>query len=446
MAKTRDASLLKAQLGKMINTFGSGVDDDEADPFNMPNDFEDAARKGQSKAPAVSKSRRAQQEAKAKAAKAAAEPAEPVPARAAGSRLSTDRAVSEPDALPVKAGKAKLPACAEWWLEVPAPAADALPVDATRADDLRARGMALYEAETKAFTASQHRKHGSDHRMMQKLVSAGTIKDRVAALTVQAQESAFHALPAARQLLALTERPARDVKMAASEALAELFISRLLPPRALVPLERSRLPAEPTDAQLLHAHFEDALKATYAAFTDAVVAATNDSVLHVKQVMIGRLYALLAGKPELERKLLPALVNKLGDPEKKVASRLTHLLNSLMQQHPAMKPVVLAEIQRFVLRPNVSHRSQYYAVVLLNQLILTSAQPPRNRRATAAQPPRESAATATLPTQRVLTRVWPLRGTFDSCGRCGARRVTACGPPPRPPARESSFPSLPRRI
>ena len=30
-----------------------------------------------------------------------------------------------------------------------------------------------------------------------------------------------------------------------------------------------------------------------------------------------------AGKPELERKLLPALVNKFGDPEKKVRSLST---------------------------------------------------------------------------------------------------------------------------
>ena len=37
------------------------------------------------------------------------------------------------------------------------------------------------------------------------------------------------------------------------------------------------------------------------------------------QIFIGRLYGMLSTKPELERKLLPALVNKLGDTERKVA-------------------------------------------------------------------------------------------------------------------------------
>lgn len=41
-----------------------------------------------------------------------------------------------------------------------------------------------------------------------------------------------------------------------------------------------------------------------------------------------------------------------------VASRLAHLLGQLAVSHPAMKPVVLAEIQRFVLRANVSESSQ----------------------------------------------------------------------------------------
>ena len=58
---------------------------------------------------------------------------------------------------------------------------------------------------------------------------------------------------------------------------------------------------------------------------------------------------MLGGAPELERELLPALVNKLGDPEKKVASRLTHLMHALLQQHPAMKPVLLAEVQRLLI-------------------------------------------------------------------------------------------------
>ena len=47
--------------------------------------------------------------------------------------------------------------------------------------------------------------------MVQRLLQSGTWKDRVAALTVQAQESAYHSLPWVRQLLALAQRPARPL-------------------------------------------------------------------------------------------------------------------------------------------------------------------------------------------------------------------------------------------
>ena len=96
----------------------------------------------------------------------------------------------------------------------------------------------------------------------------------------------------------------------------------------------------------------------YARLVAIVEAGTKDPISHVKQRMIGTLYALLSGVPELERRLLASLVNKLGDPEKKAASRLAHLLGQLTIHHPAMKRAVLAELQRFVLRPNISDSAQ----------------------------------------------------------------------------------------
>lgn len=42
---------------------------------------------------------------------------------------------------------------------------------------------------------------------------------------------------------------------------------------------------------------------------------------------------LLTSKPELEQKLLSGLVNKLGDPDRKVAANVTHLLSLLGEIH-----------------------------------------------------------------------------------------------------------------
>eukprot|EP00775_Hariotina_reticulata_P010046 gene10046-10202_t len=79
----------------------------------------------------------------------------------------------------------------------------------------------------------------------------------------------------------------------------------------------------------------------------------------------------LSAKPEAEQALLSALINKLGDPSRKLASDASYLLGQLLLEHPAMKPVVVREVERFVFRPGLSDRARYYCVTFLNQLALS---------------------------------------------------------------------------
>jgi ribosome biogenesis protein MAK21 len=58
------------------------------------------------------------------------------------------------------------------------------------------------------------------------------------------------------------------------------------------------------------------------------------------------MYDLLARKPEGEARLLAGLVNKLGDPSRKLASKAAYLLSQLLGEHPVMKPVVVREVSR----------------------------------------------------------------------------------------------------
>jgi ribosome biogenesis protein MAK21 len=361
------------------------------DPFNERNEWEDAKRGGkgpkaaQPEQPDKPKSRRAQQAAAREAAKPVDPKAEAEKAAKASAKATQNRR-PQPVNVPAEAawkpkpnaGPVLLPVCASWWEEV-APAAGADAGSERASDDQfrqwRIQAEALYERELGAFASRQEKTHGADHRMVQRLLQSGTWKDRIAALTVQAQESAYHALPWVKQLLALAQRPARDVQVKAIEALAELFLARLLPPRRLRTFEKQPLGAAASERQLLEAWYEEGLKHVYAGFAQLVVHGTSDNVLHSKQLMVRMLANMLGGAPELERELLPALVNKLGDPEKKVASRLTHLMHALLQQHPAMKPVLLAEVQRFVLRPGMAERALYYACTFLNQLVLSRREP-----------------------------------------------------------------------
>ena len=68
--------------------------------------------------------------------------------------------------------------------------------------------------------------------------------------------------------------------------------------------------------------------------------------------------------------LLTSIVNQLGDSDRKLASKTTHLLQILIQKHPAMKAVVIGEVRQLLYRPNIKARAQYYAMCFLNQIEL----------------------------------------------------------------------------
>ena len=64
--------------------------------------------------------------------------------------------------------------------------------------------------------------------------------------------------------------------------------------------------------------FEDKLKRQYADLVQALEQAASNSLMHHKRLGLNTIFDLLRSKPEKEQELLALLVNKLGDPERKV--------------------------------------------------------------------------------------------------------------------------------
>jgi len=62
----------------------------------------------------------------------------------------------------------------------------------------------------------------------------------------------------------------------------------------------------------------------------------------------------------------------MGDPSHKVGSKVVYILNKLLDAHPAMKQVVMEEVEKLIFRPNMGKRAQYYAVCFLTQFTYTS--------------------------------------------------------------------------
>lgn len=81
---------------------------------------------------------------------------------------------------------------------------------------------------------------------------------------------------------------------------------------------------------------------------------------------------LLCENPEQEQFLLTRLVNKFGDPMRKIAAKTSHVLSELTNKHPAMKPIVLAEVESLVFRKNISPKAQYYALCYLSTVVLSN--------------------------------------------------------------------------
>ncbi|KAL3897440.1 MAG: hypothetical protein SGCHY_003409 [Lobulomycetales sp.] len=177
-------------------------------------------------------------------------------------------------------------------------------------------------------------------------------------------------------LLGMANKKSRREAIMAIDSVKDLMVETVLPDRKLRFFKDQPLLCEDlTHNHLILYYFEDALKKLYFGFVQLVEQLSKDTLLHVKNKMLLYVYDLLAAKPEQEQNLLALLVNKLGDQDRKIASKSVHLLSNLLQKHPNMKMVVIKETEQILFRLNINQRTQYYALTFLNQIVLSKGDP-----------------------------------------------------------------------
>lgn len=257
-------------------------------------------------------------------------------------------------------------------------ASTALETDPAALEAKRQRGAQLLAMEAAAFEATAgHQKGGSNLQWLQQAQRGGTTTDKVAAMAVLVQENPIGNLRSLDGLINMAGKRggARAVVGTALDALKELWLEVLLPDRKLKFFEQQPLGAiksgKDHDRALMFWSYEDALKKRYAAFIESLDELSRDNLEYVKDRASKTAYDLLTARPEGESALLSTLVNKLGDPSRKLASKVGYLLTTLLAAHPGMKAVVVREVERFAFRPGLADRARYYAVVFLNQMVLT---------------------------------------------------------------------------
>ncbi|KAK9463392.1 CBF/Mak21 family-domain-containing protein [Lipomyces oligophaga] len=275
-----------------------------------------------------------------------------------------------------------------------ADSADAV-LDDDQKSQLLEESIQLLEQETEAYTTFASTS-SSQRQFFQEIVKAGTLSDRISALTLVIQESPLHGMRSLNGLMGLAKKKNRTAALQAVEALKDLFgAGNVLPDRKLVwftnrdPAALSLLfsvicrgnsgnqPYKIANLAKQYAvlwAFEDWLKQFFFSFVQLLESLSHDQVEHVRQSVLNDIIDLLRDKPEQEMNLLRLAVNKLGDADRKVSSKASHLLLLLEQAHPAMKRVIVNGMTELIFRPGADYHARYYGMVTLNQTIVTGKE------------------------------------------------------------------------
>lgn len=260
---------------------------------------------------------------------------------------------------------------------------------------LKQHAKSLLEQDAAKYKTSVFAK--SSHKFLSTIMSSGTLGDKVSALTLAVQESPVHNIRAFEALMSLAAKKSRAQALGAVGALVDL-----LGPGTLLPADRrlrafqtqpgllgtlqstqtrdwtasQPLPGKLKDTHLIAWAYEEWLKETYFKLIQVLETWCSDEIEYSRMKAIDFVYALLTAKPEQESNLLRLLVNKLGDRDRKIASRASYMLLQIQTSHPGMKPIIVRTIeQEILLHPSQDHRSKYYAINTLNQTILSSKEP-----------------------------------------------------------------------
>jgi ribosome biogenesis protein MAK21 len=217
----------------------------------------------------------------------------------------------------------------------------------------RSEADELYRREVQNFGKSG----SSDERWVENTMKRGTLKDRIAAMSVVVSTNPVHKLYALDGLLQMAgcsggQTNARMAQMAA-EALEDLFISTLLPPnRKLVPLDQRplyRYEGQKTLSPriLLLWRYEEMIKEKFQLFISQYLMQTlKDGIEMSKISALRTASALLRSIPEGEMQLLGMVANKLGDPSKKIAAAAGQELRRVLDQHANMQVVIAREVSK----------------------------------------------------------------------------------------------------
>ncbi|XP_013178634.1 PREDICTED: CCAAT/enhancer-binding protein zeta [Papilio xuthus] len=268
----------------------------------------------------------------------------------------------------------------KWFHQIPEEPTASKTLSQDQIEELRKEASSALHGDTLAYETKSNRSGSSDQQWARTLLNKGAIGDRVAAATILIQDNPIYNLTALRNLVNNVKPAKKKDGIVIIDALSELFVSELLLPdlklrkfeqHSLGNVDEMTSGNKQARRNILKLwYFEDQLKELYGSYVEALNKFAHDSVEANKEKAVSSMSYLLMHHPEREKMLLTNIINKLGDPSQTVASKVIYHLCQLLFNHPNMKAVVLAEIEKMLFRTNISSRAQYYGICFLNQFFL----------------------------------------------------------------------------
>lgn len=210
----------------------------------------------------------------------------------------------------------------------------------------------------------------ADREWFQKVTREGTAADKCSSLALTIQEAPFYGLPHLIKLgeMAANPKASHHECMMTLERLVDIFAQVLLPSsRRLFYLENR--PASSDQAQLLTWYLEDAIKGEFFKMLQTLEKALKSTITHNRELSSRLLYSVLLYNPyEQASNTLTLLVNKLGDPERKLASRISYYLEEIIKKHPQQTIAVIQAVLDLCAKPQVPEKALYYAITFLSQV------------------------------------------------------------------------------
>lgn len=161
------------------------------------------------------------------------------------------------------------------------------------------------------------------------------------------------------------------------DCVTDLFINSLLPShRKLIPLQNrgndwkvlkaKTLDKAAKDQIYAYWHYENELRDIFHGYLLNLQSSLQNGKDVSKTKAIIAATKLLKSCPEREAFLLAVLVNKFGDPDKKIASKATYNLRQILMKHPNMAHVMVLETEKLIFRNNITELAQHYGIGFLS--------------------------------------------------------------------------------